>query len=163
MKNNKGITLVALVITIIVLIILAAVSIAALTGDNSIITNAQNSKKDTEEKGAIEQINLALSGIKTSATAQLVKDGNYDVSAEANKDIYGYSELGLKEGSATDGYYIDASTIATDGKIKITYKDAALGIDVVGSIDFKLTKADITDTEGTTYGTISPAAVSTGN
>ena len=34
MKNNKGITLIALVITIIVLLILAAIAIATLTGDN---------------------------------------------------------------------------------------------------------------------------------
>ena len=34
LKNEKGITLIALVITIIVLLILAAVSIATLTGDN---------------------------------------------------------------------------------------------------------------------------------
>ena len=158
MKNNKGITLVALVITIIVLIILAAVSIAALTGDNSIITNAQKSKKDTEEKGAIEQINIALSAIKTSATAKLVADGNYDVSDDANQSIYSYSELGLKEGSETAGYYIDPKTIGTDGVITITYKDASLGIDVEGKIDFKLTKTGTTDSTGTTYGTITPAA-----
>ena len=40
MKNNqRGITLVALVITIIVLLILAGVTIAALSGDNGILTN----------------------------------------------------------------------------------------------------------------------------
>ena len=42
LKNNRqGITLIALVITIIVLLILAGVSIAMLTGDNGIITQAQ--------------------------------------------------------------------------------------------------------------------------
>ena len=37
-KNEIGITLIALVITIIVLLILAAVSIAMLTGENGILT-----------------------------------------------------------------------------------------------------------------------------
>jgi len=36
-KNNKGITLIALVITIIVLLILAAISVATLTGENGIL------------------------------------------------------------------------------------------------------------------------------
>ena len=41
MKNNqKGITLVALVITIIVLLILAGVTIAALSGENGILTRS---------------------------------------------------------------------------------------------------------------------------
>ena len=39
-KSSKGITLIALVITIIVLLILAGVSIAMLTGDNGILTQA---------------------------------------------------------------------------------------------------------------------------
>lgn len=43
MKGNKGITLIALVITIIVLLILAGVSIAMLSGDNSILGNASKS------------------------------------------------------------------------------------------------------------------------
>ena len=43
LKNNNGITLIALVVTIVVLIILAAVSISMLTGENEIITQAQQS------------------------------------------------------------------------------------------------------------------------
>ena len=42
-KNQKGITLVALVITIIVLLILAGVSIAMLTGDNGVLKKASES------------------------------------------------------------------------------------------------------------------------
>ena len=48
-KSNKGITLIALVITIVVLLILAAVSIATLTGENGILTRANDAKEDTEE------------------------------------------------------------------------------------------------------------------
>ena len=47
-KLNKGITLIALVITIIVLLILAGVSIAMLTGQNGILTQAQKAKSETE-------------------------------------------------------------------------------------------------------------------
>ncbi len=48
MKNNKGITLVALVVTIIVLIILTGISINLTIGDNGIITIAQKAKENIE-------------------------------------------------------------------------------------------------------------------
>ena len=47
-KNNKGVTLVALVVTIIVLIILAGISINLLLGDNGIITIAKKAKENIE-------------------------------------------------------------------------------------------------------------------
>ena len=50
MKKQKGITLIALVITIIVLLILAGVSIASLTGENGILKKAQLTKEITEQK-----------------------------------------------------------------------------------------------------------------
>ena len=45
MKKENGITLIALTITIIVLLILAGVTIATLTGDNRIITKSRRSKR----------------------------------------------------------------------------------------------------------------------
>ena len=60
MKNNKGITLVALVITIIVLLILAGVTIASLSGDNGILTRGAESKEATEIGEAKDQVNLAI-------------------------------------------------------------------------------------------------------
>ena len=58
LKENKGITLIALVITIIVLLILAGVSIAMLTGNNGILTQAQNAKNRTEEAQVEEENRL---------------------------------------------------------------------------------------------------------
>ena len=57
-NKQKGITLIALVITIIVLLILAGVSIAMLTGQNGILTQAQNAKNRTEEAKEEEQNRL---------------------------------------------------------------------------------------------------------
>ena len=48
-NSNKGITLIALVITIIVLLILTGVTIAALSGDNGILTRAKEAKEKTEQ------------------------------------------------------------------------------------------------------------------
>ena len=47
-RREKGITLIALVITIIVLLILAGVTIATLTGDNGILKNQMMQKKKQE-------------------------------------------------------------------------------------------------------------------
>ena len=57
-KQANGITLIALVITIIVLLILAGVSIVMLTGQNGILTQAQNAKNRTEEAQADEENRL---------------------------------------------------------------------------------------------------------
>ena len=54
--RQKGITLIALVVTIVVLIILATVSILAVFGDNGIIARAQTAK-DTHEKGKADETN----------------------------------------------------------------------------------------------------------
>ncbi len=59
-KKTKGITLIALVITIIVLLILAGVSIATLGGENGIIGRAKKAKTTTEEKQAEEEAILLV-------------------------------------------------------------------------------------------------------
>ena len=63
LKTNKGITLIALVITIIVLLILAGVSIAMLTGDNGILTQAGNARTNTQVGAAEEAIKLTIANI----------------------------------------------------------------------------------------------------
>ena len=60
MKNFKGITLIALVITIIILLILAGITLVTLTGDNGIIKRAIQAKEETKEKSAIEKVQLML-------------------------------------------------------------------------------------------------------
>ncbi len=59
-KSNQGITLIALVITIIVLLILAAISISALKGDNGIITEANEAKRKTEEANVKEMVEVEI-------------------------------------------------------------------------------------------------------
>ena len=59
LRKEKGITLVALVITVIVLLILAGVSIAALTGNQTnIITGAQKAKNDYTDAANAEEKTL---------------------------------------------------------------------------------------------------------
>ena len=61
-KNSKGITLIALVITIIVLLILAGVTIATLTGDNGILNQAGKAKDKTTEAESIERVQVEVAG-----------------------------------------------------------------------------------------------------
>ena len=60
--RNRGITLIALVITIIVLLILAGVSIATLTGENGILTRANDAKVETGGATAEEKVSVEVLG-----------------------------------------------------------------------------------------------------
>ncbi len=73
-KQKNGITLIALVITIIVLLILAGVSIAMLTGQNGILTQAQNAKTTNEDKSAEEKIKLAVMAARAQSEGALDAD-----------------------------------------------------------------------------------------
>ena len=59
-KYDKGITLIALVITIIVILILAAISITMLSGDNGILNQAAKAKVKTELASLKEQVEIAV-------------------------------------------------------------------------------------------------------
>lgn len=74
MTNNKGITLIALVITIIVLLILAGVSIAMLTGQNGILTRATDSKIASSDAEVVERVNMELNAQLTNAMAGMAFD-----------------------------------------------------------------------------------------
>ena len=82
MKNQKGITLIALVITIIVLLILAGVAIAMLTGENGIITNAQRSRSNTAYRAADEKMRLAYMAVRTEIAANFANDTSYDATSD---------------------------------------------------------------------------------
>ena len=63
MRNQKGITLIALVVTIIVLLILAGVSIATLTGDEGLLAQVRSADTRTKAAEIEERVNLELSAL----------------------------------------------------------------------------------------------------
>ena len=67
-KKNQGITLIALVLTIIILLILASISIAMLTGDNGILTQAQRAKRENERASEEELRRLTVLEASTNVT-----------------------------------------------------------------------------------------------
>ena len=73
-KTSNGITLIALVITIIVLLILAGVTIATLTGDNGILTQAGNAKEQTEKADIIERAKIEIVGVQSENNGELPKE-----------------------------------------------------------------------------------------
>ena len=64
MKNTKGITLIALVITIVIMIILAGVTIAMLTGENGIVNKANKANSKNNEQAAKEILNLKITNVQ---------------------------------------------------------------------------------------------------
>ena len=71
--SNKGITLIALVITIIVLLILAGISIAMLTGENGILTKASKAKEETQRTDIIERARIEVLGIQSENEGAITK------------------------------------------------------------------------------------------
>lgn len=65
-KENKGITLIALVVTIIVLLILAGISIMMLAGQNGILNRATEAKEQTGNKNAEEKVKMAVMGARAN-------------------------------------------------------------------------------------------------
>ena len=69
-RKTKGITLIALVITIVILLILSGITIVSLTGENGILKRAQVSKDTTNKNQAAETMNLKITNIQISSYAE---------------------------------------------------------------------------------------------
>lgn len=121
MKNQKGITLIALVITIIVLLILAGVSIAMLTGENSIITNAQKSKSYNAYASAKDQMGLAYMSVRTEISSKMGTDTTYNAITSIN-DLKAIVESDL----GTGDWEVTVKTDGDSNKIIMKYVDTAI-------------------------------------
>ena len=86
MKKNNGITLIALVITIIVLLILAGVSISLVLGENGVLTQATNAVNKNLEAEAKEDLAMAWAGVTTDYIRDSAVDSNKTLSQYLNKD-----------------------------------------------------------------------------
>ena len=108
-KTNKGITLIALVITIIVLLILAGVTIATLTGDNGILTKANDSKSETAKATAKEKV-------QTEVMASYGTDGKIDLD-QLNKNLQNISGIKYNGSAISDSNKITnlPATVTVDG------------------------------------------------
>lgn len=124
MKDKKGITLVALVVTIIVLLILAGVSISMVTGDNGIVAKAKKSVEKTNAANADEE--------------QKLKDAEYYIDEKVNGTSFLNGKLASQINVSNYGDYVNygvdlgitlAGKTLADGKVpktdwRIFYKDS---------------------------------------
>lgn len=85
-KSTKGITMIALVITIVVLLILAGISIAAITGDNGITKKSNEAKIETEISQYKEQLDVIKHEEYTNDGYTVNIDAFLDKYAEAVKE-----------------------------------------------------------------------------
>ena len=116
--KQDGITLIALVITIIVLIILAGVTINMLVGENGIITQAQKAKEDTE-KAKIEEeqaINHLYDTIMTEGKVNVI-----DKTVEQMKEEGSYmgGNTQIKDSKGNKVIIPGGFKIATDSSVNI--------------------------------------------
>lgn len=72
-KNQNGITIISLAVTIAVLIILAGISIRAITGDNSVIREAENSNTKAQRESILEKIEADIYTEKIKKGRNLTK------------------------------------------------------------------------------------------
>lgn len=123
MKNQKGITLVALVITIVVLLILAGVTISMVLGPNGVLTNSQKAKDNSAQGTANDALATALSSLSTdyyagdganqsslSAMLDTVQEGKLEKLAPGYDFtvLDGDSDTEKKVKMAKDGYTFSA-------------------------------------------------------
>ena len=138
-KNAKGITLIALVITIIVLLILAGVAIATLTGDNGVLTKAESAKTSTEiaevkEQAQLDIFNWQTDKIKNGENASLNDSIVKSIIEEANAGNTNkyYSSIDDTKIYTKNGYEILISELYTKsgeggntGSVKVTLADGS--------------------------------------
>ena len=135
MTNNKGITLIALVITIIVLLILAGVSIAMLTGQNGILTQSSNSKDKTNAAEVAERVNMELNAQLSRAMA----GESFNTAEDIVKNI----------GTLPTGYTLtkdDITSSATELSIKVKGTDVSKLDPAVATITKGATSWSVTST-----------------
>lgn len=149
--KNKGITLISLVVTIIVLLILAGVSISMLTGENSILMQATKVKKKNEETTELERVQLTV----TSALAQGHGTLNEEYINISFQEEFGQTPA--KKGtsyvyeSSLKKYVIfesgDVIALNKNEHIGATLEYSTIGIDVIGIeyMDERSSKAQVTE------------------
>lgn len=144
LKQQKGVTLVALVITIIVLLILAGVSIAMLTGDNGVLTKAKSSQSETVRAEAKEKVSLAINTI-------MANKADTSSTSEDPKQITGENIVTVINREGGTAINVTEGVTGKNFKVKITIGNKiaeVTGTEVTGKTDvFTLDVTNLIDKE----------------
>lgn len=144
MKQKNGITLIALIITVIILLILAGVAISTIAGENGLLSKTKESAETYNKQAAMEQINLKISVIAMDKygegkygdlTLQEIADGlakdegieYVQGGATASLDVTGYNSILTKLKEYKYVFEIksikDIKIIGEEGKIALKLTD----------------------------------------
>ena len=130
--REKGITLIALVITIIVLLILAGVAIATLSGENGLFARAKQAKQTQTESEMKEKLNLSIQELQVEKLTEATLD---DITQEwLTQKLSEYNPI-LKEDGTTNSKKVTLQkngiikTYMIDEKLNITEVENESGID----------------------------------
>ena len=131
-RNERGVTLIALVVTIVVLLILAGTAIAMLSGDDGIMTNAQKAQAANTEGEIREKIKMAYNAVKTSISVDSAIDPDYNATETATLQALfeeAASEIGLtvSGGSSASEDGLKIALDSTGKRITFVYQDNRFG------------------------------------
>ena len=134
--REKGITLIALVITIIVLLLLAGVAIATLSGENGLFARAKQAKQTQTESEMKEKLNLSIQELQVEKLTEATLDditqewideklSEYNPSVKDDASISG-KKITMKKDGITKKFLIDEelniTEIENDGEIQFSYE-----------------------------------------
>ena len=135
----RGITIISLVVTIVILLILSGVTITMLTGENGIIKQTIMAKEKSKKSQEIENIELAFMSAKMKNTYEILQedvkneldnkkykiafDGEYyKIMSKETQNEYIFDKYGNKK--EKNKYYYDSENIISEGNIKINVGDS---------------------------------------
>lgn len=111
MKNNRGITLIALVVTIIVLIILAGISVNLLLGQNGLLQRAKDAASQQERAELVEGMKLAIANKQVETRGVLTQ-------ADIEEVLGAYGTVENGSVTTTKGGHVIAITDVYNGTIE---------------------------------------------
>ena len=131
-RRMKGITLIALVITIVILLILAGITISALSGENGILKRAAEAKEQNVRGVEEEAISIAYTGVLTKNNMEAVTSGTAvqgvtagDLEEELHKNGHedatatGTGTITVTFSNSGNSYTVDANT-GKVGEIRVS-------------------------------------------
>ena len=136
LKNGYGITLIALVVTIVVLLILAGISVSMLTGQNGILNRASEAKEKTSLSQKQEKTNLAnmeelINEKIAGKSIEQVNDANPGVLEQESENVYVINSIedlvffsyDVRNGNTYEGKTVKLGTSLDFNSVK-SYSDA---------------------------------------
>ena len=166
MKNSKGITLIALIITIIVMVILTAVVLSITTSENSVIKQAEKANETQSYAEVKEEVLLQTEYITTSGSISVDLNKTLDNIDNLNSDLIDYENTAINDDSSaltvtlTNGEIITINaqvqnstgsgnqTPTTPVESKITLNSNLDDFNQAFSIQYQYSNAKLTYTNG---------------